>query len=62
MKTMYDVRQLLKRYGIFIYTGESLGDLELMESDLRELYEWNMVDKEEFQKALLVINIEKRNR
>ncbi|NAP01271.1 DUF910 family protein [Halomonas sp. MG34] len=31
MKTIYDVQQLLKRYGSFVYTGDRLGDLELME-------------------------------
>ena len=30
MKTLYDVQQLLKRFGIFVYVGKRLWDIELM--------------------------------
>lgn len=55
LKTMLDVRNLLKRYGIFIYTRDRLGDLELMETEVRELYQNNMLQLVDYQTALLVI-------
>ncbi|WEG18072.1 YqgQ family protein [Alkalihalophilus pseudofirmus] len=59
MNTLFDVMQLLKKYGIFIYTGERAVDLELMEEEVRELYEMKMIEAEKFQKALLLIRREK---
>ncbi|RXY98535.1 YqgQ family protein [Fictibacillus sp. S7] len=55
MKTLYDVQQLLKRFGIFIYTGHRLADLELMEEEVRSLYESGMMDRQDYKMALLVI-------
>ncbi|MDM5338940.1 YqgQ family protein [Fictibacillus enclensis] len=55
MKTLYDVQQLLKRFGIFIYTGHRLADLELMEEEVRSLYESGMMDPQDYKMALLVI-------
>ncbi|MDV2683190.1 YqgQ family protein [Alkalihalophilus sp. As8PL] len=58
MKTLFDVMQLLKKYGIFIYTGERAVDLELMEEEIRELYQMKMIEAEKFQQALLIIKHE----
>ena len=30
MKTLYDVQQLLKNFGIFVYVGKRMWDIELM--------------------------------
>ena len=32
MRTIYDVQQLLKRFGTIIYIGDRLADLELIEA------------------------------
>jgi len=61
VETMYDLRQLLKKYGIFIYTGTRLGDLEMMELEIRELYNLKMIKMKEFQQAILLIRNEKLN-
>ncbi|MBO1003522.1 YqgQ family protein [Pseudogracilibacillus auburnensis] len=58
MKNMYDIRTLLKKYGIFIYTGNKLGDLELMEYEIRDLYNAKMIPLVEFQQAILIIKRE----
>jgi uncharacterized protein YqgQ len=58
MKTIYDVQQLLKKYGTFIYTGNRLADLELMEDEIRELYELELVERQYFQLALLLLRQE----
>ncbi|MGV3464842.1 MAG: YqgQ family protein [Heyndrickxia sp.] len=58
MKTVYDVQQLLKRFGMIIYVGERLSDLELMESEIKELYKMGLIQKEDFQMALLILRME----
>lgn len=58
MKTVYDVQQLLKRFGMIIYVGERHADLELMESEIIELYKMQLIQKEEFQTALLLLRMD----
>ncbi|MBH0160119.1 MULTISPECIES: YqgQ family protein [Fictibacillus] len=55
MKTMYDVQQLLKRFGTFIYTGNKIADLELIQEEVRELYEQKLIDVNEFKHAIIII-------
>ena len=38
MKTLFDVQQLLKRFGIFVYIGKRLYDIEVMKLELEKLY------------------------
>lgn len=57
---MYDVQQLLKRFGIFIYVGNRKADLELMEIELSELYRSKVISGNEYQTALLVLRKEMR--
>lgn len=60
MKNMYDVQQLLKRFGIFIYVGNRTADLELMEMELRELYQSGCIQIQEYQQAVLILKKEIR--
>lgn len=66
METVYDVRQLLKRFGIFVYIGDRLADLELIELEITELYEYKFIAVNDYQKALLILrrakNEHKKNR
>lgn len=55
MNTIYDVQQFLKRYGIFVYLGDRLADLEMMQSEIMELYKSNLIEKEDFQMALMLL-------
>lgn len=59
---MFDVMQLLKKYGTIIYTKDRGLDLSLMEDEIRELYEWKMIDQTVFQKALLILRQEASGR
>nr|WP_285874374.1 YqgQ family protein [Halalkalibacter oceani] len=59
---MFDVMQLLKKYGTIIYTKDRGLDLELMEGEIRELYEWKMIDQTVFQQALLILRQEASGR
>lgn len=58
MKTIYDIQQFLKQYGTIIYVGDRLADLELMEEELKELYQSQLIDMNEFQTALLLLRHE----
>lgn len=55
LKTMLDVRNLLKRYGIFIYTRDRIGDLELMKLEVNELFHNNMIPSADYHTAILII-------
>ncbi|KZZ86315.1 MULTISPECIES: YqgQ family protein [Bacillaceae] len=58
MNTVYDVRQLLKKYGTIIYIGDRVADLELMEDEVRQLYESKLIETQVFQMALLILRHE----
>ena len=58
MKTMKDIYDLLKQYGIYIYTRDRIGDLILMEDEVRELYKARVLEPKEFQAAMLIIRNE----
>lgn len=58
MKTVYDVQQLLKQFGTIIYVGDRIADLELMEEEVKELYESHLIDVKQLQAALFVLRQE----
>lgn len=57
---MYDVQQILKRFGTYIYTGDRLGDIELMASEIEELYQSEFIQNNEYFMAKLVLRKEAR--
>ncbi|KOP70488.1 cytoplasmic protein [Lysinibacillus sp. FJAT-14745] len=58
MDKMLDIYELLKTYGTYIYTRDRIGDLMLMEDEIRELYKANVLDIKDYQMALLLIRQE----
>ncbi|MGX6961824.1 YqgQ family protein [Vagococcus xieshaowenii] len=58
MRTLYDVQQLLKRFGSYLYTGKRLYDIELMEMELIDLHDGQMLEEEEFLAAHRVLRRE----
>ncbi len=60
MKTLYDVQQVLKKFGIFVYLGNRLFDIELMEIEFRKLYEGRLIDEKLFRSGILVLKREHR--
>ena len=60
MRTLFDVQQLLKRFGIYIYIGKRLYDIEVMKLELEKLYENGLIDKTEYLEAELVLRHEHR--
>lgn len=55
----YEIQQLLKKFGTFIYTGSRQGDIELMEDELTELYKLGMIDQKMFIDAKMALSREK---
>lgn len=60
VRTMEDVRRLMKRFGTWIYTGDRMGDLEMMEEELEEMHRLGMIDKDTYLSARRVIMEQKR--
>jgi uncharacterized protein YqgQ len=58
MKTIYDIQQILKKFGTIIYTGDRVADLELMEEEIRELYRSQLIEGTDYQMALLLLKQE----
>lgn len=55
---MKDIYDLLKQYGTYIYTRDRIGDLILMEDEIRELFKARVIDVKDFQMAIHLIRQE----
>ena len=60
MKTIFDIQQFLKSFGSFVYVGDRLADLELMEDELKDIYKSNLIEPREFQTAIMLLRHEIR--
>lgn len=60
MKTIYDVQQLLKRHGVFVYTGDRIGDLDLIEMEVGDLYASKLISIDDYRMSRLLIAKERR--
>ena len=60
MKTLYDVQQLLKQFGIVVYLGKRLYDIEMMKIELEALYQNALIDKENYIIAEMILRREHR--
>lgn len=58
--TMHDVQMLLKRFGQYVYGPGRLATLELMELEVKDLYEAGMIERDDYLKALMVLKAEIR--
>lgn len=56
----FDLKAFLHRFGLFIYTGDPEGDLLLIEDEIRELYELNVIEKEEFMEAMSAVRSKRK--
>lgn len=61
MKTIYDIRQFLKKYGTIIYIGDREADLELMAAELTDLYDSQLIDVKDYQSSILILRTEIQN-
>ncbi|WP_053219203.1 YqgQ family protein [Virgibacillus senegalensis] len=60
MRTIYDIQQFLKKFGTFIYLGDRMADLDMMEDEVRELYKAQCMETKDFQLAILLLKQEKQ--
>jgi len=60
MKTLYDVQQLLKQFGVVVYLGKRLYDIEMMKIELEALYKSALIDKENYLIAEMILRREHR--
>jgi uncharacterized protein YqgQ len=60
MKSIYDIQQFLKQFGTIIYIGDRKADLELMESEIKDLYQAQLIEPKEYSTALLILRHEIR--
>ncbi len=58
MKTLYDVQQLLKQFGVVVYLGKRLYDIEMMKIELEALYQNALIDKENYLIAEMILRRE----
>ena len=58
MKTFYDVQQFLKQFGIIVYMGKRLYDIELMKLELSRIYDAGLMDKLDYLEAEAVLRRE----
>lgn len=58
--TYYELLQALKPYHSFIYTGDKLSDLDLIEEDVKELRRLGLIEQPFFRDAMLVISKERQ--
>ena len=54
------VVKLLKRFGLFIYTGNKLDDIDLIRDEVKELYDNGLILKEDYLQAILILREEQR--
>ena len=58
MKDFYGVLQLLKRFGIYVYTGNKIDDIDLVQSEVKDLYDNGLLMKDDYLKAILILRQE----
>ncbi len=49
------VQSLLKRFAVYVYTGNQLDDIALMEIEIKDLHKWSMITDEEYIKAISIL-------
>ncbi|MBY0122392.1 YqgQ family protein [Bacillus sp. S/N-304-OC-R1] len=58
MKTIFEIQQFLKKFGTIIYVGDRIADLELMEEEIKELYQAQLMETQDYQMAILLLRHE----
>ena len=55
MKTLYDVQQLLEKYGILVHIGKRIWDIELMALELDNINKAGLIDQHDYMIAKLIL-------
>lgn len=60
MKVLFDVQNLLKKFGIYVYIGKRLYDIQVMKIELQRLYDNGLISRDDYLKAELILRREHR--
>ena len=60
METLYDVQQLLKQFGVYIYVGKRIYDIELIQMEVKNLYDSRLIDRDTYLTAWRFLKREHR--
>ena len=60
MKTLYDVQQLLEKYGILVHVGKRIWDIELMALELDNINKAGLINRHDYMVAKLILRKEHR--
>jgi uncharacterized protein YqgQ len=58
MKDYFGVLQLLKRFGIYVYTGNRRDDVAMVQSEVKDLYDNGLLMQEDYLQAVLILRNE----
>ena len=58
MKDFFGVLQLLKRFGIYVYTGNRNDDIAMVQSEVKDLYDNGLLMQEDYLQAMLILRNE----
>lgn len=53
--SLLEVRELLKRFHIIVYTGNQADDALVMEAELEDLHEMRLIEDEEYIRARMIL-------
>lgn len=54
-KNLSDINRLLMRYGIYVYDKNEANKIAMMKLEIQELYRNQLISKEEFTEALIIL-------
>lgn len=58
MKSLYDVQQLLEKYGVLVHVGKRIWDIELMALELDNIYHSGLIDQHDYLIAKMILQRE----
>jgi len=62
INNFYDVLQLLKKFGFIIYFKDKNDMYEMMEQEIKSLYDYKLISNDEYLKCKLIINQRRMNK
>ncbi|MDK9865416.1 hypothetical protein AST00_00235 [Staphylococcus equorum] len=62
INNFYDVLQLLKKFGFIIYFKDKNDMYEMMEQEIKSLYDYKLLTNDEYLKCILIINQRRINK
>lgn len=54
MKNLLGIIKLLKRFGIYTYTGNRRDDIGLIQSEVKDLYNSGLLSQEDYLTAIMI--------